>query len=421
MTEAARRGRMRLLRLLPLLPAMYAPLQWARAEASPAANATLRAALATSNRLLDDRELAAPVSLTLRARAPLQEGLRLVFEAEAGNRTQAGASKLVALREAYADWRGTHVDIGAGRQVLAWGRADGINPTDYFGARDYTRMVADDDDQRRGVGALRLRWHGGAGTLQAVLEPGFTPSVIPSRSRAGVRVSREVRGDRRLSWALKYDIEGAAYDASLSYYDGLERLPDLTPLGLAGTVLLLGEVHPRVQMLGADLATRWGALVLRAELAYMQTPDRDGTAAFVRNRQFQAVLGAEQRLPDDLVIYAQLFAKQVFGFRAADALADPTRAALARMGMAVVDQASARRAGLSVKVTKRWSETWSAEVTVLAAWPQRDSIWRPRLTMRPDDHWRWTLGADVFRGPATSTFGQLRDNSNATLGVERFF
>jgi hypothetical protein len=413
-TEAVRRGL--------LLLALCMPPAWAQAQQSPPPiNATLRAAVSSSNRLLDDREPVAPLSVALRARMPLHEGSRLVFDAEVGNRAQAGASRLAALREAYAEWRSQHFDLGAGRQVLAWGRADGINPTDYFGARDYTRMVAEDDEQRRGVDVMRLRWHGSVGTLQAVLEPSFTPTVIPSRSRAGVQVQRGVRGDRRLSWALKYDIEGSAYDASLSYYDGLERLPDLTPLGMAGTALLLGEVHPRVQTLGADVATTLGGWALRAEMAFMQTPDREGDAPFVRNRQLQVVLGAEHRLPDDLVIYGQLFAKRVLGFRSADVLADPTQAALARAGMAVVDQASARRAGLSVRLTKRWSETWSAEITVLAAWPQRDAIWRPRLVMRPDDHWRWTLGADVFRGPATSTFGQLRDNSNATLGVERFF
>jgi hypothetical protein len=414
-TEPARRGR-----LLLLLFGLTVPISAATQTGTPVAG-TLRAALATSNRLLDDSHPVAPLSLALRSRLPLQGGLRLVFDAELGNRTQAGASPLAVLREAHAEMRGAHFDLGVGRQVLAWGRADGLNPTDHFGARDYTRAVAEDDAQRRGVDVLRLRWHGDAGTLQLVLEPGFTPSVIPMHSRPGVQVDRSVRGDKRRSWALKFDIESTGYDASLSYYNGRDRLPDLTPLGAAGSAMLLGAVHPHVQAVGADVATSWGAFVVRAELAFLRTPDHDGTAPFVRNRQIYAVLGAEHRLPDGLVVYAQIFAKRVFDFRGADTLADPALAAIARAGMAVVDQASARRAGLSLKLTKKWSETWSAELTVLAGWPQHDSIWRPRLVMRPDDHWRWALGADLFRGPASSTFGQLRDNSNMTLGVERYF
>lgn len=231
----------------------------------------------------------------------------------------------------------------------------------------------------------------------------------------------QVRGDKRRSWAIKYDTEDDGFDASVSYYHGRDRLPDLTPLGAAGGVLRIGEVNAAVRALGADFAIPVGALVLRGELAYLDTPDEDGSALFVRNRQLYAVFGVEHRWPDELVAYAQVFGKRVFSFRAADTLPAPRLAALARAGMAVVDQTSARRAGLSLKLTKKWSETLSAEMTVLAAWPQRDSIWRPRLVVRPADRWRLTLGADVFRGPADSTFGQLRANSNASFGAEYFF
>jgi murein DD-endopeptidase MepM/ murein hydrolase activator NlpD len=281
--------------------------------------------------------------------------------------------------------------------------------------------VAEDDDQRRGVDVLRARVSIGPGTLQAVFEPGFRPTVIPPRQRPGVVLDTRVRGDTRHAWALKFDIEGGAVDGSVSYYDGRERLPDLTPLGLAGSALQIGQVYPHVRALGADFAATFAGTVLRGELAWQDPPDRTTDSPFVRHRQLYAVLGIERSWPGDLTLYAQLFGKRVIGFSDPANLADPRLVALARAGLAISDQASAERHGISLKATKKWSEAVSAELTVIAAWPQRDSIWRPRLIYRPDGHWRWVAGADWFRGPATSPFGQLRDNSRASVSAELFF
>ena len=382
---------------------------------------TARAALATSDALLNDREPVAIASLGLRGAWRASSAVRFAADLQLGNRTQAGAAPSSVLREAYAEARSDRFDLTVGRQVLAWGRADTLNPTDYFAARDYTRLVAEDDDQRRGVDALRARWSLGWGTLQAVVEAGFRPTVIPPRHRPGILLDTRVRGDARNSWALKYDIEGGAVDGSVSYYDGRDRLPNITPLGFAGAALQVGQVYPHVRALGADVAATLGGVVVRGEFAWQQVPGGSSASPFVRHEQIYAVFGVEHNWPGELTLYAQVFGKRVLGFSDPDTLSDPRLAALARAGLAVVDQASAGRHGFSLKVTKRWSQAWSAELTVVAAWPQRDAILRPRLVYRPTDQWRWVAAGDWFRGPATSPFGQLRDNRRAPLSAELFF
>lgn len=382
---------------------------------------SLRAAVASSDRQLSDRSPVAPVSASVRSQLRLNSGLRLAFDGQLGNRVQAGDAPLGVTRELYADFRADDLTVTLGRQKIVWGRADALNPTDYFGARNYTRMVAEDDDQRLGVDALRLRYGIGPGAFEVVVEPRLRSTKIPTRERSGVFIDHGVKGERHRSWALRYDVEGADIDGAITYYDGHDRLPDITPLGVSGGALRLAELNPRIRSLGLDFATSAAGLVWRGEVAYMRTDDRDGSALFLRNRQLFAVGGVERTFAGDLGVYAQLFAKRVFDYRPPVSLPDPRLAAVAASGMAVVDQASEDRHGLTLKITKKWSDTWDAELSVVAAWPQRDTIVRSQVSYRSDRSYRVVLGVDVFRGPATSTFGQLHDNSGVTLGVEYFF
>ena len=46
------------------------------------------------------------------------------------------------LREAFVDLRFGHLDVRAGRQMIAWGRADGVNPTDNLSGQDLTAAGA---------------------------------------------------------------------------------------------------------------------------------------------------------------------------------------------------------------------------------------------------------------------------------------
>lgn len=69
------------------------------------------------------------------------------------------------LRELYAsyNWDQTfYLDVG--RQIVVWGRADGINPTDNLSPRDYTRLVPDETDQRLGNDAIKLTYIPESGT-----------------------------------------------------------------------------------------------------------------------------------------------------------------------------------------------------------------------------------------------------------------
>lgn len=47
-------------------------------------------------------------------------------------------------------------DLRIGKQIVVWGRADGINPTDNLTPHDFTVLLPFEDDQRFGTTALKL-------------------------------------------------------------------------------------------------------------------------------------------------------------------------------------------------------------------------------------------------------------------------
>lgn len=68
------------------------------------------------------------------------------------------------LREAYVSYLSEGSDLRAGQQIIPWGKSDGINPTDYFTAKNYTLLNPDDEVKRTGAPALNWIFTPEAGT-----------------------------------------------------------------------------------------------------------------------------------------------------------------------------------------------------------------------------------------------------------------
>src|SRR5688572_21562806 len=82
----------------------------------------------------------------------------------------------VRLRDAYWRARWDRVDVRVGQQQIRWGKADGINPTDFFTPIDYALLLPLEDDRYRSVPAIRTDVHlDDTNSLSLVLEPDFTP------------------------------------------------------------------------------------------------------------------------------------------------------------------------------------------------------------------------------------------------------
>jgi len=172
----------------------------------------------------------------------------------------------------------TSSDLGlkVGRQIIVWGRADRLNPSDVLSSRDYTLLVANDDEQRRGTAMLQARLGLGAFTLDGYWLPEFRSNRFPlDRNPTGVVVIADEQVRDTAQFALKLDRSGGSIDWSLAWFHGTDRTRDfvrvpLPPGSPAGTFTGVQQRFPKVDVVAADAAGAWGRIGWRAEIAYSQ-------------------------------------------------------------------------------------------------------------------------------------------------------
>lgn len=212
------------------------------------------------------------------------------------------------------------IDLIVGKQRIAWGKVDGINPTDYFNPEDLSDPFA--EENKINIPAVRVknyyqdwvfdfvwspdvegnklpqpgdRWYPETGLE---LTPGFSQvlkeTIKPERtidnSQLGLRISR---------WS-------GNIDASLSYYYGWRKDPTIyTTVDEINNQIIIQPEYNRVQGIGADFAKTFGKYVLRGETAYFVTVDKD-----LKEDYFQYVLGVDFNANDDLYINTQFFGEK---------------------------------------------------------------------------------------------------------------
>src|SRR5258706_7925967 len=68
-----------------------------------------------------------------------------------------GAATQSRLLEGYATVHFEKADLRVGKQIVPWGRADGINPTDNLTPRDFVVLLPFEEDQRFGISTTKSR------------------------------------------------------------------------------------------------------------------------------------------------------------------------------------------------------------------------------------------------------------------------
>jgi hypothetical protein len=371
---------------------------------------SLRGGYWSSSRQLDDERGLIAGSVWSRMTYQPNSSLRFAADAWVGNRAMAGAGPKGQVRELYAEWLSSNADFRIGRQIIAWGRADALNPTDNLSARRYSTLVSDDNDQRIGTWAAKAAVHGRELSLIGIFEPRFTPSEIPLRRLPNVRYVDD--DNDRHAWALKLQREQGNVDWSISYYDGPDRSTDLAPVSISPAGIELRKGHNRIRVAGADWATALGELGLRGEIAYTQTANDAGTDPFIKKPYFYGVLGVERQFADSTSLIFQGFYKRVHHFSDPAGFPDPLLRPIVQRSAQVMDQLDEHKYGWSMRLAKRWAnDTVEGEVTMLMSYPRHDHVLRGKLSYRLTDGWRLIAGMDLLRGSGNSYYGQLRDNS----------
>jgi hypothetical protein len=315
------------------------------------------------------------------------------------------------LREGYLSHSNGAADFRLGKQIIVWGRADQLNPTDNLSPRDNTLFMADSDDQRVGTFAIKTTYNFTDLALTGIVLPYFQPNKQPIAPASGVVYSESIPEGGQ--YAFKLEQSGHAVDWSLSYFQGFDLNPDISIDTYQPGALALSLQHNRVRVLGADAATVIGRYGLRTEAAYTWTEDAAGTDPFVKNPFFYAVAGADRTFFEYLNINLQYFLRQISNYNDPKAIADPLVRNVALQQAVASNQLESFQQGASLRISNKWlNETLEAEVAAVVNFTRRDYFVRPKISYSFDDHWKGALGANVFHGDSDTFFGLLQDRSS---------
>jgi hypothetical protein len=366
--------------------------------------ASLAAVAASGTRDLDDA--GSRFGVALRGRGEWrQDGWRALAEVALGS-DRLAYDAAPWLRQAWLSHARGPVEVRIGRQIIAWGRADRLNPTDNLSARNMRALVADIDEDRMGLDSASVRLQlGERVNLTALHAPRMPATVLPDAIASfpvplgGRRVNGQ--SSSRDTQALRIDYAGNALDASISVVDGPSTTPafvDPLPPAFAPHA-----TQPGVRIVGADfsaaLGDRWG---LRSEFA--STTFHGRAPAGLGDFRY-AVLGVERHIDGGWLALAQWVHR-----RAERAAAPPTLAGA--LNRAVWFQTEARSDALYLGLNRAQFEgALSGNIGLLQTLDDRGRAWFANLAYRIDDHWNLLARWQHFSGPANTNLGALRRDS----------
>ncbi len=210
------------------------------------------------------------------------------------------------LREAYADLFLGDFDLRAGQQIIAWGRADGINPTNNLTPLDYFVRSPEPDDIRMGNFLFRGRYTiKSCIRLEGIWVPVYRHSVyrFDLFDMPGfVNFTDAYNPDAALkngSFAGKIEFLFDRFDGSFSWFSGYDPMPGIEAGPLPDTP---GE-NPSIDMYarpfrqqtgGLDFSFGLGSFGIRGEAAYREPDGGYKGEIFVPNRDLRYVLGIDR-------------------------------------------------------------------------------------------------------------------------------
>jgi hypothetical protein len=309
-----------------------------------------------------------------------------------------------------------HFTVDLGKQIIRWGKADLLNPTDRFAPRDYLDVVS---TELLGVLAARATVEAAGNSLDLVWTPRFTPSRIPLLNQRWAELPPGFVGPvepgqlenaaSNFPGAGQYGVRvnhiGHRYEASASVFEGYNHLP-LIGLDAAGPTLFVQRFYPKIRMYGADAAIPLPWFTIKTEAAFVQSRGRASDIATPPQSDDYILYVAQiERQTGDWMFVAG-YAGQTIFTRRSQIDFDPERglaqAFLVRLGYTIDNRQS---------------------VTLESATRQngRGSLTRPEYSRLIGSHWRATLGAVIIEGAAGDFLGQYRRNSSAIMKIRYSF
>ena len=317
------------------------------------------------------------------------------------------------LREAWAEYASDKWDVRLGRQIVIWGKADGIRITDNISPPDYTESVTRDlDEIRMAVDAVKFRLLGENITTEFLFIPVFRAAVQPGEDNPwavtveypdtpAVSFKAPDKPDAGIGdgeFAMKISGHSSAMDwAASAFYtwdDDAVLFREVYKTGEV-TQIVFKPRYERMTALGLECAVPWSALVFRGEAALFSGRYFSADSLFdnpVKRESIKWLAGTDWYPGNDWTITGQV------------------------AGTKIIDHDSRISAGsheliATLNISKKiLRQTVTVSNMLYYDISAREYFDRFKVGWDASDSLNFSVGADIFEGD-TGTYGRYEHNS----------
>ncbi len=411
-----------LLVLSPALPSLAAQGDSTGAPLKLKLANTLRLVYAHSDKVITDtKDFFIPAAET-KATFELSPDVRATLQLRAKGGISHEDKSSLKMPYGYLDIKTASVDFRLGKQIVAWGRTDALNPTDILTPRDYTTLLPFDEDERSGIWGLRTNFYMNPElSLSVFYSPDARPSTLSFASN-GLQsfVFETPRSRQQLGIRLVGSNED--FDFSVSAFRGMSLLGQADSITVkpdGGSITHFG--YPKVSMLGADFAHNFGKYGFRAEAALVR-PENEGVMDRLGARPYRyLVLGGDRTFYSNLNITTQLFGRWA-DRDPVTSFANPQEQGIAKINQLIFVQTRKNTYGMTFRIANRWlNETLDAELFIQHYFGDNSTYLHPMVRYAVNDHLKLTAGAVWYVGKDGTLFGSVKKNNGVFAEVRYSF
>lgn len=427
---------------------------------------------------IDDtnNEIRAQLELTVDPTESLR--IRLTPEAYRDASRNDSLKYRLYFNEAYGQMTKGDFEFRAGKQVVTWGQADTIRPTDIWRRRDYSDFFKDTEE---GILGLRADYTGlGNVTIQGVFVPYFVPDIFPfgeksnrffhaenvyggimsgveddpltpfderaamqslldqsqgfrvndgpnlpdslRRSEGGVRISGSSDGwDWAVSYATFFTRVPTSFTVIPPYTANPPPAPPYNPPLPANPLFDNPYVdmtlrYERLHMWGVDFVKLFGKLGIRTEAAYFLTEDRKGTNPNIDDPYIKVTTGFDYE-------FTNIIGDSDLTVIAQIAIDEE----LPRKGTTINQKEGVNlihfyRYAAVGTATWKFTEYFKVECPYLVNVQNGDYLVQPETTWSPVDGMELSLAGDIVGGNKnkTSSFFKVFDRDDRIRGAVKY-
>ncbi len=343
--------------------------------------------------------------------------------ADAEKNWQIPSETKAELHEAWMEYVGSGWDLRLGRQIVIWGKADGVQITDLLSPPDYTEsMTRNLDEIRMPVDALKLRLLNTWFDTELVWIPVFKAAVLPEGDNPWAMTqtipdSLHIRSDatdkpesslENSELALKVSAYLPGLDLAASVFHTWDDFATMhrSVSGHDDAVHVeYAPRHHRLTIFGLECSRPWSDFVFRAETAYTPGQYRETDAIFENPRKkdgLKWLTGLDWTPGNDWTVTTQLIGTHILGHDSG--LADDAFSAM-----------------VTCNVSKKLlHQTLTVSNMVYWSLSLGDFFNRAKAEYLLTDALQLSAGLDLFGGPP-GQFGRYEDNSQVWFRVKYTF